>query len=69
MFDYDGRASEQPVMWLAGASMPEMRKSNSSPNGGVYISMSYLGPDKVRELFRVWSNAVQIADLIWLLAR
>jgi len=30
----------------------EMRAGNTTPNGGVYIQMSHLGPDKVRKQFK-----------------
>ena len=30
----------------------EMRKNNSSPKGGVYISMAHLGPDMVAKKFK-----------------
>ena len=51
MFDYDARGERATRDVVSRGIYAEMRKSNSSPNGGVYISMSHLGPDKVRQLF------------------
>ena len=51
MFDYDARGECATRDVVSRGIYAEMRKSNSSPNGGVYIYMSHLGPDKVRQLF------------------
>ena len=51
MFDYDPKGERATRDVVSRAIYAEMRKNNSSPNGGVYISMSHLGPDFVREKF------------------
>ncbi|MGB0234817.1 MAG: L-aspartate oxidase [Candidatus Puniceispirillaceae bacterium] len=51
MFEYDARGERATRDVVSRGIYAEMRKSNASPNGGVYISMSHLGPDKVRQLF------------------
>lgn len=37
---------------VSRAIYSEMRKGNTTPNGGVYIAMSHLGPKNVRERFQ-----------------
>ena len=51
MFDYDVKGERATRDVVSRAIYSEMRKNNSSPNGGVYISMSHLGPDFVRSKF------------------
>lgn len=51
MFDYDPKGERATRDVVSRAIYAEMWKNNSSPNGGVYISMSHLGPDFVREKF------------------
>lgn len=51
MFDYDARGERATRDVVSRGIYAEMRKSNASPNGGVYISMNHLGEDKVRALF------------------
>ena len=51
MFDYDAKGERATRDVVSRAIYAEMRKNNSSPNGGVYISMSHLGPDFVRSKF------------------
>ena len=51
MFDYDKKGERATRDVVSRAIYAEMRKSNNSPNGGVYISMSHLGPDVVRSKF------------------
>ena len=51
MFDYDPKGERATRDVVSRAIYAEMRKNNSSPNGGVYISMSHLGPDFVRKKF------------------
>jgi len=51
MFDYDEKGERATRDVVSRAIYAEMRKSNASPNGGVYISMSHLGPELVREKF------------------
>jgi len=52
MYDYDGNGERATRDVVSRAIYNEMRKSNSSPNGGVFISMAHLGPDYVRSQFK-----------------
>lgn len=52
MFDYDEKGERATRDLVSRAIYEEMRKNNASPNGGVYISMSHLGPDFVSEKFK-----------------
>ncbi|MEL6291300.1 MAG: FAD-binding protein [Pseudomonadota bacterium] len=52
MFDYNPLGERATRDIVSRAIYAEMRKNNSSPNGGVYISMAHLGPDKVAEKFK-----------------
>ncbi len=51
MFDYDGKGERATRDVVSRGIYVEMQKNNTSPNGGVYISMSHLGPDNVRTKF------------------
>ena len=51
MFDYDPKGDRATRDVVSRGIYDEMRKSNVSPNGGVYISMSHLGPDTVARKF------------------
>ena len=51
MFDYEERGERATRDVVSRGIYSEMRKGNTSPNGGVYISMSHLGPAEVRERF------------------
>ena len=51
MFDYDPKGERATRDLVSRAIYSEMKKNNSSPNGGVFISMSHLGPDVVRSKF------------------
>lgn len=51
MFDYDDRGERATRDVVSRGIYSEMQKSNTSTNGGVYISMSHLGPDMVRKKF------------------
>ncbi len=51
MFDVDERGERATRDIVSRGIYAEMRKNNTSPNGGVYISMSHLGPDNVRKKF------------------
>ncbi len=51
MFDYDEAGERATRDIVSRAIYDEMRKGNTTPNGGVYIAMSHLGPDNVRERF------------------
>ncbi len=51
MFDYADKGERATRDVVSRGIYDEMRKSNASPNGGVYISMAHLGPDFVAEKF------------------
>ncbi len=52
MFAYDERGERATRDIVCRGIYDEMRKGNTSPNGGVYISMSHLGVEKVRRQFK-----------------
>ena len=52
MFDYDPKGERATRDVVSRGIYDEMRKSNATQNGGVYISMSHLGPDEVRQKFK-----------------
>ncbi len=52
MFDYDAQGERATRDLVSRGIYSEMRKNNSSENGGVYISMAHLGPELVREKFK-----------------
>jgi len=52
MFDYAEAGERATRDIVSRAIFDEMRKGNTTPNGGVYISMGHLGPDSVRERFK-----------------
>jgi len=52
MFEYDAKGDRATRDVVSRGIYDEMRKNNSSPNGGVYISMSHLGPENVRQKFK-----------------
>ena len=52
MFDYDEKGERATRDIVSRAIYDEMRKGNTTPNGGVYISMSHLGPADVAEKFK-----------------
>lgn len=51
MFDYDVQGERATRDVVSRSIYAEMRKSNVSENGGVFISMSHLGPENVRRKF------------------
>jgi fumarate reductase flavoprotein subunit len=51
MFDYDTRGERATRDVVSRGIYAEMRKNNTSENGGVFISMAHLGPDNVRAKF------------------
>ncbi len=51
MFDYDERGERATRDIVSRAIYDEMRKGNTTPNGGVYIAMSHLGPEDVAKRF------------------
>ncbi len=52
MSQYDPRAERATRDIVSRSIFSEMRAGRTSPNGGVYIQMSHLGPQKVREQFK-----------------
>lgn len=52
MFDYDVKGERATRDVVSRAIFDEMRKGNTTPNGGVYIAMSHLGPELVRKKFK-----------------
>jgi fumarate reductase flavoprotein subunit len=49
---YDPKAERATRDFVSRAMYSEMRKGNTSPNGGLYISMAHLGPEKVAKAFK-----------------
>ena len=49
---YDTRQERATRDIVSRAIFSEMREGRISPNGGVFIQMSHLGPDKVRQQFK-----------------
>ena len=52
MFDYDPMGERATRDVVSRGIYAEMRKNNSSPHGGVYISMAHLGPANVARQFK-----------------
>ena len=52
MFDYDGEGERATRDIVSRAIYEEMRQNRTSPYGGVYISMSHLGPEMVAKKFQ-----------------
>lgn len=52
MFDYDAKGERATRDVVSRGIYSEMRKSNQTPNGGVYISMAHLGPENVAKKFK-----------------
>jgi len=52
MFDYDAKGERATRDIVSRAIYDEMRKGNTSPNGGVYIAMDHLGPEMVAKKFK-----------------
>lgn len=51
MFDYDPKGERATRDVVSRGIYAEMRKNNTSANGGVFISMAHLGPENVRARF------------------
>ena len=51
MFDYDELGERATRDVVSRGIYEEMRKNNTSKNGGVFISMAHLGPENVRKKF------------------
>ena len=52
MADYDPAMERATRDLVSRAMYSEMRKGRTTPNGGLYIKMSHLGPEKVRRMFK-----------------
>ena len=52
MFNYDGKGERATRDVVSRGIYAEMRKNNNPEQEGVFISMSHLGPDFVREKFK-----------------
>jgi fumarate reductase flavoprotein subunit len=52
MHSYDSRGERATRDIVSRGIYSEMRAGRTSPNGGVYIKMSHLGPEKVRKQFK-----------------
>jgi fumarate reductase flavoprotein subunit len=52
MHDYDPRDERATRDIVSRAIFAEMRSGRTTPNGGVWLSMSHLGPDNVRRQFK-----------------
>jgi fumarate reductase flavoprotein subunit len=52
MFAYDSRGERATRDIVSRAMFEEMRAGRTTPEGGLYISMGHLGPDKVRKQFK-----------------
>ena len=51
MFDYDERGERATRDVVSRGIFDEIRKGNTTPNGGVHISMAHLGPADVTKKF------------------
>jgi fumarate reductase flavoprotein subunit len=52
MGNYDSRNERATRDIVSRSINSEIREGRATPNGGVYIQMSHLGPDNVRKLFK-----------------
>jgi fumarate reductase flavoprotein subunit len=52
MFDYDPRGERATRDIVSRAIIDRIRRGHASPNGGVWIEMGHLGPDRVRKEFK-----------------
>ena len=52
MFDYDPRGERATRDLVSQSMYREMQAGRTTANGGLYISMGHLGPDKVRRQFK-----------------
>ena len=52
MFDYDADGERATRDIVSRAMYAEIRNGRTTPNGGLYISMSHLGTDAVRDKFK-----------------
>lgn len=49
---YDPKAERATRDFVSRAMFQEILKKNTSPHGGLYVSMAHLGPDNVRRQFK-----------------
>ena len=52
MAGYDTRGERATRDVVSRAMYQEMRRANTTPNGGLYIRMDHIGPDNVRRMFK-----------------
>jgi fumarate reductase flavoprotein subunit len=52
MFNYHERGERATRDLVSQSMYREMQAGRTTPNGGIYISMGHLGPDKVRKQFK-----------------
>jgi fumarate reductase flavoprotein subunit len=52
MFNYDPRGERATRDIVSRSMFAEMRAGRTTPQGGLYIAMGHLGPDKVRKQFK-----------------
>jgi fumarate reductase flavoprotein subunit len=52
MPNYDPKAERATRDFVSRAMFSEIRKGNTTPHGGLYISMGHLGPERVRKEFK-----------------
>jgi fumarate reductase flavoprotein subunit len=52
MRQHDTRAERATRDIVSRAMFAEMRAGNTTPNGGLYLTLSHLGPDEVRKAFK-----------------
>ena len=52
MFNYDPRGERATRDLVSQSMYREMQAGRTTPNGGLYIAMGHLGPDKVRKQFK-----------------
>ncbi len=52
MSAYDPRGERATRDVVSRAMFSEMRKGRTTPNGGLYVSMAHLGPERVRKEFK-----------------
>src|SRR5690349_11653213 len=52
MPNYDPKAERATRDFVSRAMFSEIRKGNTTPHGGLYISMGHLGPERVRREFK-----------------
>ena len=56
-----GSPSARRATWSRAPCISEIGRENTTPHGGLYISMAHLGPERVRASSRAWSSAAPTA--------